>query len=143
MYLLYFSYTDVIRIRATKIGSFRKKYACTQRKSRRPRCGPRLSASEQLGLFCKEICVEIIVPLPCNQAEPDLKMRRFCVQIKFRGFICQGWAYSRHIRSIAHRFLNSGRAKSCDWKASISCASSGARRISSSRNHVVHHRHPS
>ena len=49
-----FSYTDVIRIRATKIGSFRKKYACTQRKSRRPRCGSRLSASEQLGYFAKK-----------------------------------------------------------------------------------------
>ena len=48
------TYTDVIRIRATKIGSFRKKYACTQRKSRRPRCGSRLSASEQLGYFAKK-----------------------------------------------------------------------------------------
>lgn len=48
------SYTDVIRIRATKIGSFRKKYACTQRKSRRPRCGSRLSASEQLAYFAKK-----------------------------------------------------------------------------------------
>ena len=47
-------YTDTIRIRATKIGSFRKKYACTQRKSRRPRCSPRLSASEQLGYFAKK-----------------------------------------------------------------------------------------
>lgn len=47
-------YTDVIRIRATKIESFRKKYACTQRKSRRPRCGSRLSASEQLGYFAKK-----------------------------------------------------------------------------------------
>lgn len=47
-------YTDAIRIRATKIGSFQKKYACTQRKSRRPRCGPRLSASEQLGYFAKK-----------------------------------------------------------------------------------------
>jgi len=42
MYLLYFSYTDVIRIRATKIGSFRKKYACTQKK--KPEAAMRLPA---------------------------------------------------------------------------------------------------
>lgn len=53
-YLPSYGYTDAIRIRATKIGSFRKKYACTQRKSRRPQCGPRLSASEQLGYFAKK-----------------------------------------------------------------------------------------
>ena len=41
------------------------------------------------GLFCKEICVEVIVPLPRDRAEPDMKMLRFRVQIKFRGLICR------------------------------------------------------
>lgn len=48
------SYTDVIRIRATKIGSFRKKYACTQKKKPEAAMRPRLSASEQLGYFAKK-----------------------------------------------------------------------------------------
>ena len=47
-------YTDVIRIRATKIGSFRKKYACTQKKKPEAAMRPRLSASEQLGYFAKK-----------------------------------------------------------------------------------------
>ena len=47
-------YTDAIRIRATKIGSFRKKYACTQKKKPEAAMRPRLSASEQLGYFAKK-----------------------------------------------------------------------------------------
>jgi len=42
MYLLYFSYTDVIRIRATKIGSFRKKICLYTKK--KPEAAMRLPA---------------------------------------------------------------------------------------------------
>lgn len=35
-------------------------------------------------VFYVEICVEVIVPLLRDQAEPDMKMRRFCIQVEFR-----------------------------------------------------------